>query len=142
MTISKVTVSTSIWDVVYQHLQTGTYAISTNNIFSAWNSTLAQDKGYPIVIIYPPSIGFEKFNVTGSLTQSEVVIEIAMYHTSAKNIKVLVDEVLNSIMTGKKVFEASRLMRMEIEGTDYNTWEDGKKKIHMSSFNVSFRWIA
>ena len=55
MAVSRNTIRTNSWDVVYTYLQT-TNPISTNNIFSAFNSNLVRDKSYPIVIISIPIV--------------------------------------------------------------------------------------
>ena len=140
--VTRATIRTSTWDVMYNHLQTGTYAISTNNIFSAWNSNLANDKGYPLVILMPPSTSFEKATLTGEITESEVVYNIEVYHTNAQNLKALADEITNSLITGRTVFSGNRLMNMEISGDDYETWAEGSKKIHRVAFNVTYRYVA
>jgi len=142
MAVTKATIRTSTWDTLYNHLQTGTYALTTNNIFSAWNSTLASDKGYPLVIIDPPIVPFKKESANGQYTNSEIVFNIEIYHTSAESVKVLADSVTNSLLSGKSVFEAQRMMNINIEGGSNNAWEEGKKKIHVIDFSVTFRYIS
>lgn len=71
MVVTRATLRTSAWDTVYTYLQT-TNAISTNNIFSAYNDTLVSNKGYPLVIINPPLVSFNKLNIKGDMTESEV----------------------------------------------------------------------
>jgi len=141
MTIAKATIRTNTWDTIYSHLQTGNYALSTNNIFSAWNSTLAVDKGYPLVIIEPPQVSFNKVNVTGDLTDSTIIFNIEIYHNSSANVKALADEVTNSLESGRFVFAGVEMKNMTIEGGDYDTWAEGDKKIHKISFPVSFRYV-
>ena len=140
--VTKGTIRTSTWDTLYNHLQTGTYALSTNNIFSAWNSTLASDKGYPLVIIESPIVSFKKENINGEYTNSEIVFNLEVYHNSAQNVKALVDAITNSLLTGKVIFEAQRMMNINIEGGSNNAWEEGKKKIHVIDFSVTFRYIS
>ena len=142
MTVTKATIRTSTWDTLYNHLKTGTYQIGTNNIFSSWNSTLASDKGYPLVIIDSPNISFVKEDVTGNYTNSEVIFNIEVYHNSAQNVKALVDTITNSLLTGRSVFSGQRMMNMEIDGGSSDSWTEGKKKIHVIDFAVTFRYIS
>jgi len=139
--VSKNTLRTDAWDSIYTYIQT-TNPISTNNIFSAMNSTLVRSKGYPIVIITPPSASFNKLSANGGYTSSEVSMLIEVYDDNAQDCKLLSDSVTAKLMAGRTVFAGQRLMNMNIEGGDYDTWTDGKKKIHRISFNVLFRYIA
>jgi 6-phosphogluconate dehydrogenase len=141
MSISRASIRTSVWDIVYTHLQTGTYALTTNNIFSSWNSTLAQDKGYPLVIIKPPITSLVKLSANQQITASEVIVNIEVYHTSAENLKSVMDSISNSLYTGRKVFQANRLMNMEIGSENYDSWEEGQRKIHVGSMDVNWRYI-
>ena len=135
--VSKNTLSTDAWDEVYTYLQT-TNAISTDNIFSAMNSTLANDKGYPLVIIHPPLVSMDKLSASGSFIQSEVNMLIEVYHTSSQSVKTLKDEVVEKLLAGRKTFAGQRLMRMNMSGGDFDTWAEGKKKIHVISFDLTF----
>lgn len=137
MVVTRTTLHTAAWDTVYTYLQT-TDAISTDNIFSAWNSTLATDKGYPLVIIFPPLASLEKVNVTGSFVGSEINFLFEIYHTSAANVKALVDEVMDKLYDGRATFGGAGLKRMNISSGGYDVWEEGKKKIHRIAFNVTF----
>ena len=142
MAVSRATLRTDTWDTVYNHLQTGTYAISTSNIFSSMNSALIKSKGYPIVIIYPPNTSFMKETVTGAITNSNINILIEVYDDNSQDVKALADEVTNKLITGKSVLQAVRLMNMTIEDSDSDSWVEGQKKIHRISFNVTFRYIS
>ena len=140
MSITKATCVTDIWNTIYNHLQTGSYAISTNNIFSAWNSKLAKDTGYPLVILFPPHVSFNKTDLHGNITDSKVVENIEVYNTSAANLKSLVDEVCNKLLTGRKVFSAVRLMNMNITSMDFDDWEEENKRIHRCTMVMEFNY--
>lgn len=137
---SKNTLRTNSWDTVYTYLQT-TNPISTNNIFSAFNSALVVDKGYPLVIMGVPKVSFEKTTLTGAITQSDIAMFIEVYHTSSQNVKAVADEVTAKLLAGRSTFAGQRMMNMSIDGGDYDTWAEGKKKIHRISFNVEFRYV-
>ena len=134
------TIRTNVWDAIYTYLQT-TNPISTNNIYSAKNSKLVNSVGYPLVIIDPPSVSATKLTVTGAITESMIVVSIEVYHTSSATLKALVDEVMAKLIAGRKTFTVNRLMRMEIDGQDYDYWEESNKTIHFAQFAVNFRYV-
>ena len=137
---SKNTLTTDSWDVIYTYLQT-TNPISTNNIFSSINSKLVTEVGYPIVILSPPMAGFQKLSANGVYTESEINIMVQVYHKSAASVKALKDEVVAKLLAGRKVLSGSGLKRMNMSGGDYDAWEEGKKKIHRLSFDLTFTYI-
>jgi len=134
---SRATIRTDSWDHVYLYLQT-TNAISTNNIFSAMNDTLVSQKGYPIVVITKPTVSFDKLNVTGDLTQSDVGMQIQVYDDNAQDCKALADEVTAKLLAGRATFAGQKLRRLSIENGDSDTWSEGQKKIHRITFDISF----
>lgn len=140
MVITRATLRTTAWDEIYTYLQT-TNAISTNNIFSSWNSTLASDKGYPLVIIEPPLASFEKINVVGDMTSSEVAINIQVYNTSSQSCKSLADEVIAKLIAGRVTFSSAGLKNMQIDAGSYDTWREGEKKIHRITFDITFMYV-
>jgi len=140
MAVTKATLRTAAWDVIYTYLQT-TNPISTNNIFSSMNSTLVESKGYPIVIIEIPSASIERLalDVTDS---SNITMLFEVYDDNSADTKTLVDEILDKLVAGRDTFETNGLMNMEISEGGYDTWEEGRKKIHVVSFEVSFMFAA
>lgn len=140
MAVAKATIRTDVWDTVYTYIQT-TNAISTNNIFSSMNSTLAKNKGYPIVILYPPSVSFDRLTID-RVTESSITLLIEVYDDNAQDCKAMADEVTNKLLAGRITFAGNRLMNMNIDGGDYDAWEEGKKKIHRISFTLSFRFVS
>ena len=143
MAITRNTLSTASWDLIYTYLQT-TNAITTNNIYSSYNSTLVKTTGYPIVIIAPPVISFIKLSADGSMTESQLSFLFEIYEDNAQDLKALFDNVTTKVLAGRTVFagQDNRLMRMAIESGDYDTWVDGNKKIHRQSFSLTFRYIG
>lgn len=136
---SKNTLRTNAWDIVYTYLQT-TNPISTNNIYSSYNSQLVKTAGYPIVIISPPKASFEKYNITGDHIISEVTLMFEVYDDNAQDVKSLCDSVVAKLLAGRITFAGNRLMNMNIDDGDYESWQEGTKKIHKIVFNVSFRY--
>lgn len=139
--MAKATLNTDVWDSVYTYLQTGN-PISTNNIFSAFNSTLSKTKGYPLVIISPPSSSMNKLTIGGQLTQSEIVMTIEIYHTSSASLKSLKDNVVDKLIAGRATFASAGYKRMEISGGDTDSWAEGKKKRHRATFDIKFFYVS
>jgi len=137
---SKNTLSSDAWDEIHTYLQT-TNPISTNNIFGAMNSTLVKDNGYPIVIIGTPLASLQKLNVTGEFIMSEINISIEAYQTSQQGVKVLKDEIVAKLLAGRITFAGNGFKRMQLSGGDYDTWLDGRKKIHRLSFDITFMYF-
>jgi hypothetical protein len=134
------TIRTGTWDVLYTYLQT-TNPISTNNIYSAKNSQLISSVGYPIVLINPPSVSVERLTVNSQFKEAEIVFNFEIYHTSSANLKALTDEVIAKLWEGQQTFQGQRMMKMMVEGQDYQYWEDQSKTIHMATFAVTFRFV-
>jgi hypothetical protein len=139
--MTRATLRTTSWDAIYTYLQT-TNPISTNNIFSAYNSGLVRDKGYPLVIISPPSASFEKLSANGTMTASEVNMLIEIYDDNSQDTKAMADEVTAKLIAGRTTFCSSGLKNMNIDEGDYTAWQEGDKKIHRIGFTVSFRFIS
>ena len=137
--VSKNTLITDSWDSVYTYIQT-TNPISTNNIFSAWNDTLATTKGYPIVILSVPRINWEKLNLNGKFTACEVNIPCQVYNLSAETVKSQTDEVIAKLHAGRDTFASAGFTNMNFEGMDYDAWTEGKKKIHRIGFDITFNY--
>ena len=89
--VSKNTLITDAWDSVYTYIRT-TNPLSTTNIFSAWNSTLIENKGYPIVIVAIPQIDYTKLNLTGEFVSCEVTIPFEIYHKTAQDMILWLEE--------------------------------------------------
>ena len=132
---------TSSWDIVYTYLKV-TDAIDTQNIYSAKNDTLVSQVGYPIVIIGVPSVSYLKLNTNGTITDSNIKILFQIFHETAKGVKVLSDNVTYKLRRGRTTFAGERLMKMEIDEGDYDSWEEGSRKVHVVSFTVDFRFIG
>jgi len=134
--------TTDIWKSVYDVLQTGTYAISTDNIYSAYNDELIKDVGYPVVIIRVPNVTMEKQTITGKKIQAEITVVIDVYHNSSKNMKVIVDEIMYAFKNARTEFVADNLYRVNVDTTDSDFWTDGMKTIHIYTISVTMRYVG
>lgn len=147
ITVNFITLSTirdKSWLMLYNLIQTGTYAISTDNIFGAMNDKLISKIGYPVVIIEPPKITNSKLVITREGVKEKLVsFNIMIYNTSAENVKVLADEVENKIDTGWKVLAGSGLKSLEFPEGDSDWFDDGDEgTIHIMNIPVRFRYTG
>jgi hypothetical protein len=142
--VSIATLTTSTWDAVYNFLQTGTYALTTNNIYSAYNDRLLVNTALPIVIVYHPSISISEVNK--NIRYAKISFTIEIYHKTAENLKSVTDELLNKFMTGYAVFEAISLKKARanwIETLDYSSWESGENhRIHRNTLAINFKYVG
>lgn len=141
--ISKSTVRNKSWLMLYNHLQTGTYAISEDSIFSAMNDKLIETEGYPLVIIEPPIKGDKKLCMNrDGISEISITFNIQVYHTSSENAKVLTDEVEDKISSGWRNLAATGLKNLEILEGDNDWFTDTGKKIHVFNIPVRFRYVS
>jgi len=142
--ITGATIRNKSWLSLYNHLQTGTYEISTDHIYSAMNDKLVRSVGYPFVIIEPPVITNTKsvINRVG-IRERTVSFNIRIYHSAADTAKILADEVENKIDTGWKRLASLGLNNLEFPEGDYDWFSDGDKgTIHFYIIPVRFRYVS
>jgi len=137
---SKNTLLTNSWDTVYTYIQT-TNPISTNTISSSFNDGLVADKGYPIVIIEPPRISYNKLSFGGDFTSCEILIPFEVYEKTSQLVKSQADNVITKLLAGRSVFATAGYYSMELQNMGYDSWTEGKKKIHTITFDVMFRYV-
>jgi len=137
------TLTTDKWQILYDFLQTGTYALSTNNIYSAYNDELIANKGLPLVIIYPPSVSISLVDLPGNHKMVDIVYNIEVFHKTSKECKSLVDEIVNKLCAGQNVISAYDMRRKRegfISTLDYDSWQSGKHRIHRYTVAVNYRY--
>lgn len=122
------------WKILFDHLQTGTYAIATNNIYSAFPDTI--NITYPVVVIEPPRVSSRIVGMNGSIRHNDVVLNVSVYHNSAENLKTLADDVIHQVINGRSVLHTAGLFNVEIGDTDYDWWREGQKKVHVCNIPV------
>ena len=140
--ISSSTIRDNAWLILYNHLQTGEFAISTNNIYSAMNKTLLSDKGYPMVIISPPRITDEKRSLNRD-GDSDITLDfnLMIYHTSAATVKILADEVTYNLRNGWRKLAGAGLKNLQFIGEDYDWFNESENStIHVYSIPLRFKW--
>lgn len=116
MAIALATIRSNVYTTLYNHLQTGTYAITTNNIHPSYNRLQMIQESYPQVVITEPIVEFTKltFGSTG-LYEVPVTVSIEIYEDSSSDVKTVADEVSNKIITGRSVLQAVGLKRIKLE---------------------------
>lgn len=138
--VTLATIRNTSWKAFRDTLQDGTFEISEDNIFSAMNDELIEDKGYPLIIIYPPIISKKGLTLENAQLDCDVNFMIEVYHTSSAGCKVLMDEVENKIWTAQEVWTGLRLGELDMPDSDYDWWEENNKKIHRMSINANFKF--
>ena len=122
MTLALSTIRTNVYTDVYNHLQTGTYAITTNNIHPVWKDEQLQDESHPQVIITNIIVPEDKITF-GRVGMYEVSISftIEAHHNSAANARTLADEILSKFKgAGKAVLESAKLNNIKLDSESYD----------------------
>lgn len=133
------TIRNSSWQSVFNFLQTGTYAISTDNIYSAKNDELISSVGYPIVILEKPTVNITRktLNMDG-VKEASVHFAIRVYHTSGKTAEVLADEISSKFISGWRSLSSNGLKSMDMPTTDTDIYREKDKKIHVQVISLNF----
>jgi len=137
------TLRKDVWQMLYNHLQTGTYTISTDNIHGAMNKQLVEDEGYPQVIITRPKINNIKLVANNRIMQADIAVTIMVYTTGGDTVRVLADEVNNSIRTGWRTLNSYGLKNIQFPEGDSDYFNEGSKStIHIEIINVTARYVG
>ncbi len=137
------TIRHQAWLTLYNLLQTGDFAISTDNIHSAMNDKLVKKIGFPIVIIEPPKVDNIRLTINdGDARSRNISFMIRVYHNGSKNMKILMDEIEDKIYTGRDVLTRNRLRRFEFLEGDYDFYTDGDQTIHVGLIPIKFKLIS
>lgn len=137
------TIRDKSWLVLYNHLQTGTYAISTDNIYSAMNDGIVKTIGYPIVVIEPPMVSNTKLMMNrDSIKERSVSFNIMVFANTSESVKTLADEIEASIDNGWRNLSATGLKNMQFPEGDTDWYTDGNKKVHVYNIPVQFRYVG
>ena len=135
------TVRTDVYTKFFNHLQTGTYAISTNNIHPHLNRLQTIQEDYPQIIVNPPEVAFEKltFGLGGStLYSANFALTIDVYHNSSENAKSMADEITHQIIIGQAVFRNDNIKRIETEADDLDVQDiNARTSVHKYMITVT-----
>jgi len=145
MAVSLANIRANAYTTMYNHLQTGTYKISTDNIHSSYNDTQSAKEGYPQVIIEKPIISMEKITMgrVSPVFHAIVNYNINVFHTSAENAQAIADEVMNKIRTGLSVFYAVNMKNFifDEDSTD-RVYRGAKSSVHIYRLVIICRYIG
>lgn len=143
------TLRTDAYTTMYNHLQTGTYAISTDNIHPSYNDTHLAKEGYPQVAILEPRITkaiLTKGLISNALKSAYVTFVIHVRHNTSASLKSLVDDVDNKISTGLSVFRAQGLRPVRNDNfisEEYgSTYSRPNQTIHYCDISIQFRYVG
>lgn len=116
MALTAATVSSATYTAIYNHLQTGTYAISTNNIHPSENHLQTVTEDYPQVIIQHPLANFEHLTMgSNELYEVPVSVVIKVMDDNAADLKTLKDEIIAKLLQGKTVLRNAGLKGLSVK---------------------------
>lgn len=116
MTLALATIRTNIYTTLYNHLQTGTYALTTNNIHPSYTHLQRIQEGYPQVVINEPTIEMNKITFgTKGLYEVPFSVVIDIYEDNSVEAKSQADEISNKILTGRVVLQTAGIKRIKFD---------------------------
>ena len=142
MAVALATLRANCYTTMYDHLQTGNYAISTNNIHPNYNDQQLMSEGLPQVIIKLKA-EVKKLSADGSIREAIIDYMIEVLHNSAQNTRTSMDEIGNKIRSGKTVFTAVDLYpREEGEDSPEESYYSSNRTIHRGVLHFTFVYIG
>lgn len=138
------TLRTTSYTTCYNHLNAGTYKITNyNNIHPSYNDLQLKQEGFPQVIIRPPKISVKKNTIGGDIKEAIVDYTIEVRHSSAANMRTVMDEVSNKIRTGVPVFTAANFYPLEEPKDNYDEiYFMPNKTMHLGTVYFTFKFIG
>ena len=133
------TVRTNAYTEIYNHLQTGTYAITSNNIYPNFNHEQIIKDGYPSIVINKPKINFERLTLASlGRWRVPISVEIECWHNSAANAKTVADKITEKILSGISVLRSKGMYNIEFDGDDTQTIQYTQEKA-LSVYFIRFK---
>jgi len=142
MAINKNTILDGVWQEIY-NLLTDTGMITDTRgtkrtlrsdfIFSAFpeaGKTPSSFPGYPIVILHVPNISGGNFTLHKMRRNLECTVPIDIYDKSAKNCKIMADEVIDILNDNQRTLRKAGLGNFRIGSTDNVTDFINRQRIH------------
>ena len=141
MAITLANVRTNTYTTFYNHLQTGAYAISTDNIHPSYNRLQRIQEDYPQVIINEPIVGSATKLTTGrsnNVWEFPITVNIDIYEDSALDAKALADEIMNKLITGRSELSNAGFKRLRFESDTVDVEPYSQvKTLHTYTVSVS-----
>lgn len=120
----------------------GNYVIPTIYIHSAMNDSQIESEGYPQITLYKPLISVKYLGMQDEIFNCDLSFTIEIYHNSAENGGLLADEIRKKIMMAQECWHGIGFDNLEIVHHPNDWWTEGKKKIHMNSFDIKFNYTG
>ena len=144
-TLTVATVRTNFYAEIYAHLQTGTYAISSNNIHPSFNNEQVLKEGYPQVVIKVKA-DLKRLTLAPVLPRwrANMHCSILVIDESSANSKTVADQIIDKITSGLSVLRGFGIMNLEFE-TDSDEQDINytqEKTIHPRTINFKAIYIG
>src|SRR3990167_9779500 len=144
MAITIATIRNAIYTALYNYLQNGTYAITSNNIYPNFNHEQIIKDGYPSVIINKPHVPFKRLTVANlGRWKCDFSVDIEVWHNSSENAKTVADQVTEKILSGILVLRSSGLSMIQFGDDSTNTIPYTQEKtLHTYTIKLSGNYIG
>ena len=146
MAISKATVGSDIWEAFYNALN-GNISVTLSDSSTSTVQTYTgafPDKDidvtskYPILVIENPSLNWTDFTLTKKYVEGNILIEI--YSSGAEAAQKLTNDVIETLETNRYNFTALKLLFVNLESQNYDSFMRGEMKIHKQGTTFSFKY--
>jgi len=117
--LSVATIRTNSYTEIYNHLQTGTYALTTNNIHPSFNNEQVLKEGYPQVVIKVKS-DLKRLTISPTSPKwiSTITCSILVWEDSSADSKSVADQIVDKITSGLSVLRSKGIMKLQFEDDD------------------------
>ena len=145
VTISKSTIVANIWENFYDRVNATVTDPNVSNrskwIYSTFPLEDIENRSidYPLIVINPIGITWEKFSLTKNYAVGSIDIEL--YTTSAVTSDTYTDYILNGIETSKAILRAVGLEFIYMTGRTTDVVFRGKNTIHVNTLTFTFRYV-
>ena len=143
--ISKSSIVSDIWENFYDRINATVTDPNVSNrskwIFSSFPLEDIENRSidYPLIVINPIGITWEKFSLTKNYAVGSIDIEL--YTTSAESSDNYTDSILDGIETSKAILRAVGLEFIYLTGRTTDVVFRGKNTIHVNILTFTFRYV-
>lgn len=154
VTISKSTISSTLWETIYDRLlsnvttvtasiknSSGSYTWTIQKISSSFTDNEKDQKSnYPCIVINPIRLGEEEYTFKKKFRNVTIVIEV--FSTAAQVSDKFMDSIINSIETYRKDLRDLGVKDIKLDSTDDDVFMDrGGIKLHNRTITFTGRYI-
>lgn len=124
-------------------LEDETDGLSTSNIHSSYNDRLMKSEGYPQVIINQPDIDRSTIDFNNSLRNCIITLEVEVRHSSAENLRKMMDEVNDTVKAQLGTFRTAGFELEDEPGDEFNKLRYAPQKTqHIGLVRFEFRFVG